>query len=200
MINLEYFEENYGTEFGHFDFYYFKVPTLHNKRIFVYALGLNKNRDPLVRVQFGCLYGILSFGTECDCYFQWKESLKKIQAYGCGVAILLVDDDGRGIGFDNKTHFLKLQNKLNKPPIQTANELNIKYEDFSILKSIPSILNYLKIKKPIILLSNSPQKIKYLSNEGILIRKTTSIHTNENNLEERALRELDEKKRLLGHT
>lgn len=199
MINLVYKEKDYGTEFGRFDFYHFMVPELGSKRIFVYAVNISDTLSPMVRVQFGCLYGFLSFGTECDCYSQWKSSLKKIQAYGSGIAILLVDDDGRGIGFENKTKFLKLQNRLNKPPIYTARRFHIKYEDFSSFVAIPYILRYLKVTKPLILLSNSPQKKKSLLDLGVKILKTIPLFEKNGYLEDKAIKELEEKKQLLGH-
>lgn len=196
---VETFEDIATTSAGgEFKLLYFETQTL-NKKIVVLSKNLNNKTNPLVRIQFGCFFGTTFDLLDCDCNLQVQQSLKKISEMNNGAFIYLPDDDGRGIGLKNKMQFLKLQRQINEPPLKTAKKFHIKYEDFSVLNIIPELFKLLKIKKEIILLTNSPQKTEYLSNIGIKISETLSVKVSKNRLTERATSEIAEKKKVLGH-
>ncbi len=199
MTIVETFEDIATTSAaGEFKLQYFETRTL-NKKIVVLSKNLNSKSNPIIRVQFGCFFGTTFDLIDCDCNLQVQESLKQIKDHDNGAFIYLPDDDGRGIGLDNKIKFLELQRKINEPPIKTAQRFHIKYEDFTTLTIIPELFKFLNINNEIILLTNSPQKTDYISKLGIRIKKTMPLKIEKKGLSERATKEMAEKKKILGH-
>ena len=127
----------------------------------------------------------------CDCKEQLDESLKKIQKHGSGVVFYL-DQEGRGIGLENKIKAYALQDK-GQDTLDANLSLGLPGDarDYSI---ISEILNSWKINT-IELMTNNPLKIRALEEKGISVKRS-SLWVNKNNLCQPYLKTKQEK---MGH-
>jgi len=126
-----------------------------------------KDQVALVRVHSSCVTGDLLGSLRCDCGSQLKLALDAIKKSGYGV-LLYMNQEGRGIGINNKLRAYKLQEQ----GIDTfaANHALGFLDDERDFTAASSILKYLGLKK-INLLSNNPRKVSELKKHGITIVK-----------------------------
>ncbi len=126
-----------------------------------------KNAVALVRVHSSCVTGDLLGSLRCDCGSQLKLALDAIKKSGYGV-LLYMNQEGRGIGINNKLRAYKLQEE----GIDTfaANHALGFLDDERDFTAAGSILKYLGISR-IKLLSNNPRKVSELKKHGINIVK-----------------------------
>ncbi len=118
---------------------------------------------PLVRVHSECLTGESLLSARCDCGFQLRESMRRVQAAGSGVIVYL-RQEGRGIGFANKVRAYRLQDE----GVDTV-EANLRLglpADARDYTSAARILQDLGISS-VQLLTNNPAKIAGLRAGGI---------------------------------
>jgi GTP cyclohydrolase II len=133
----------------------------------------------LVRIHSECLTGDVMGSKRCDCREQLIESLKRIEDEGEGV-LLYLRQEGRNIGLTEKIKAYALQDQ----GFDTV-EANIllgwqpDQRDYGIAAHI---LRTLRIKS-IRLLTNNPDKVKQLTDLGVVIteRVPLIIPTNEFN-------------------
>ncbi|WP_456265368.1 MULTISPECIES: GTP cyclohydrolase II [unclassified Bacillus (in: firmicutes)] len=125
-----------------------------------------------VRLHSICHTGDIFGSEKCDCGIQLKLSLQKIYQAGTGALFYLSNHEGRGIGLFSKSMTYVLQQKG-----YTTLEANLllgykvecrDYEEASYL--LKTLRN-----KPIILLTNNPDKINNLKQSGIAIESCENV-------------------------
>ncbi len=119
-----------------------------------------------VRIHSECVTSEIFGSLKCDCAEQLDEALSLAAATN-GI-VLYLKQEGRGIGLYNKIDAYKLQAEgLNTIEANRALDLPDDLRDFSIAAKM---LNALNIKK-VNLLTNNPEKIKGLTDNGIQVMK-----------------------------
>ncbi len=145
-----------------------------------------------LRVHSSCITGDIFGSLKCDCGKQLDEALKYIKENGIGVVLYLFQE-GRGINIINKLRAYSLQSEgLDTVEANEALGLPAELREYGIVKDM---INDLKIKS-IKLLTNNPDKVNQLLDNGISIESRIP-------LEIKPLREnekyLKTKKKKMGH-
>ncbi|MFH2105917.1 MAG: GTP cyclohydrolase II [Candidatus Micrarchaeota archaeon] len=150
------------TKFGEFCIYAFKEKD--NEHIVL------ANKEPkegmLVRVHSKCLTGDTLGSLRCDCREQLEASMAQIGNEG-GMIIYL-DQEGRGIGLANKIKAYSLQDN-GIDTVDANKKLGFNGDDRDY-KVAAKIIEYFGIKK-IKLLTNNPNKMKGLEENGIVVER-----------------------------
>ncbi len=179
------------TKYGEFQVYVYKS-MLDNREHVVLTKGAIKKEPVLTRIHSKCLTGDTLLSLKCDCGEQLSKSMQMIGERG-GVLVYL-DQEGRGIGLTQKILAYKLQEKgLDTVEANHKLGLPIDAREYVIAAEI---LEDLGIKK-ISLLTNNPDKIRQLGENGIMIVDCIAIETIPNKINKSYLRI---KKQKLGHT
>lgn len=163
-----------------------------NKEHVALIKPFDKKKSPLVRVHSECMTGDIFSSMKCDCGEQLNSALKDIAKSG-GVFIYL-RQEGRGIGLANKIKAYDLQHKKGFDTVEANKALGFK-EDERCFKVAAAFLNYLQVNS-IRLLTNNPQKIKELSDNGINISERVPIEVMSNH---QNCHYLQTKKDKMGH-
>ncbi|CAG8642325.1 10839_t:CDS:2 [Dentiscutata erythropus] len=120
---------------------------------------------PLVRIHSECFTGETLKSARCDCGEQLEEAMRLIQAEGRGVVIYL-RQEGRGIGLADKLRAYNLQD-LGHDTV-TANILLNHPPDLRTYDIASLILADLGLTS-IRLLTNNPDKIEQIENDGVKV-------------------------------
>ena len=146
----------------------------------------------LVRVHSECLTGDVFGSQRCDCGDQLHTAMRMVAKEGKGV-IVYMHQEGRGIGLINKIHAYELQDR--GLDTVAANEKLGFEADLRDYRMPAEILKYLGAVR-IHLLSNNPEKVQGLQQEGIVVEKRVPLEIPPNTLTRGYLRVKKEK---LGH-
>ena len=177
------------TKHGDFDISIYRSE-LDGSKHSVLVMGKPKN-PALIRMHSMCLSGD-TFGSErCDCQNQLLQSIEAIAQNGSGV-LLYLDQEGRGIGLENKIRAYELQDQgFDTVEANCRLGLPVDGRDFKIAADI---LKDLEINN-IDLLTNNPNKISQLEKHGIRVKPVpVETEPNPNNK-----KYLTDKKNKLGH-
>ena len=180
------------TRFGEFEIYGFKSELDEEEVIAVVKGVLTDDPVPLVRIHSQCFTGDTLHSLRCDCGEQLEEALTQIEASASGVLIYQMQE-GRGIGLLNKLHAYRLQDE----GIDTV-EANVKLgfqADQRSYRSCARILKHFGLTR-VRLMSNNPEKIRGLEQEGIEVVERVPLVVKASRLSERYLKVKKEK---LGH-
>tara|TARA_R110002096_G_scaffold28336_21_gene85997 strand:+ start:4926 stop:5510 length:585 start_codon:yes stop_codon:yes gene_type:complete len=164
------------TKYGDFKIISFKQEGDIHEHCILYKGNLADKDNVLTRVHSECLTGDVFSSKKCDCGDQLEESMRAIAEKGTGIIIYL-RQEGRGIGLFNKINAYALQDN-GQDTIQANHSLGFETDlrDFTIAAKVLDYLNIHSIE----LLSNNPQKIEVLENEGINITRRISLITKAN--------------------
>ncbi len=177
------------TKYGHFDISIYRSNTDGGEHA---VLIMGKPKSPaLVRIHSMCLTGD-TFGSErCDCQNQLHQSTEAIAKNGSGI-LLYLDQEGRGIGLENKIKAYALQDQgFDTVEANCKLGLPIDGRDYNIAADI---LNELGVSN-INLLTNNPAKISQLKSRGIAVNPVpVEAEPNQHNK-----KYLADKKNKLGH-
>ncbi len=164
-------EARVPTKYGSFDMLAFaqkdsdKMP-----HVAIVSPHFKKDSVVLLRIHSECMTGDVFNSYKCDCGDQLDLSFQLIQEHH-GIIIYL-RQEGRGIGLIEKLKAYKLQEQgldTVDANLQLGHQADQRdYEDAI------SILNYLGIEN-VDLLTNNPEKIDYLNNHGVQVRKRVPI-------------------------
>lgn len=176
--------------FGLFEISVFKSNLNDRTQVVLQSKKIAKG-NPLVRLHSKCLTGDTFTSLRCDCGKQLDISLKMIAKQG-GVLIYL-DQEGRDIGLVNKIKAYNLQDKkMDTVEANVALGLPVDARDYGVAAAI---LKKMKITK-IELLTNNPEKVSQLINDGIQVIKTIPLEIKPNKFNKNYLKT---KKLKMGH-
>jgi len=168
--------------------------------------GLNHSKDPelttktkfppttppLVRIHSECFTGDILGSLKCDCGDQLQTALKLIEQAKLGIVIYL-RQEGRGIGLLNKIKAYKLQEQgLDTLEANLHLGLPADARNYDIASEILKYFGITQIK----LLTNNPDKIAQLENQGIKIIERIDISTKQNGHNKKYIETKNEK---FGH-
>lgn len=185
-------EAELPTEFGNFKIKIFENDVDNNHHVALVMGEINPEEDTLVRVHSQCLTGD-SFGSlRCDCGPQLHGAMQMVADAGRGV-ILYIQQEGRGIGLDNKIKAYTLQEE-GLDTVEANEKLGFKPDlrDYGIGAQILASLGVKNIK----LMTNNPKKIVGLKGYGLTVvdRVPIEIQPNRSNFHY-----LSTKRDKLGH-
>ena len=144
-----------------------------------------------VRFHSECITGEVFHSKKCECGQQLDAAMKFIQENG-GIIVYL-RQEGRNIGIINKLKAYALQEK-GLDTVQANLQLGLPADDRDFNVAI-EILKLLDVKE-INLLTNNPDKIKFVENSEILLNKRSPLQMEAN---ENSKEYLKTKKEYFGH-
>jgi 3,4-dihydroxy 2-butanone 4-phosphate synthase / GTP cyclohydrolase II len=152
----------------------------------------NPSAVALVRIHSQCLTGDVFSSRRCDCGDQLEAAMSLIGEADSGV-LIYQQKEGRGIGLVNKIHAYELQD-LGLDTVAANIELGFE-ADLRDYRMPAEILKYLGATR-IHLLSNNPEKVQGLEQEGIQVEKRVPLEIPPHSLSRDYLKIKKEK---LGH-
>lgn len=186
-------EATLPTQFGEFDILGFEgFQDGQMEEAVVLRMGDTQSGvAPILRIHSQCLTGDVFHSLRCDCRAQLELAMREISAEGRGIVIYEMQE-GRGIGIMNKLRAYALQD-AGADTVEANLELGLEVDARSY--RLPAeILRSLGVTQ-VRLLSNNPQKVKALEDNGIAVVRLPA-HTDAG---ERARQYLRVKKEKLGH-
>jgi 3,4-dihydroxy 2-butanone 4-phosphate synthase/GTP cyclohydrolase II len=146
----------------------------------------------MVRIHSQCFTGDTLFSLRCDCGEQLEKSMEIISKHGSGILIYL-SQEGRGIGLANKIKAYQLQDQ-GLDTVEANHALGFS-SDGRNYQMAANILKDLGVTK-IMLITNNPDKIEQLKNNGITIVKRIPLKITANTVNKGYLLT---KKQKMGH-
>ena len=159
------------TKYGEFEILTF-VNKITKEHHVVLTMGdISSGEDVLCRVHSECLTGDALGSKRCDCGEQYDYAMRKIAEEGRGIMVYM-RQEGRGIGLVNKLRAYELQDSgLDTVDANIAlgfrDDMREYYEAYQMLKNLGV--------KSIKIMTNNPDKIKYLNNYGLEIKDRVPI-------------------------
>lgn len=171
-------ESNIPTEYGIFKMMAFSENSNDwMPQLVIVAQHTDFSQPVNVRFHSECITGEVFHSKKCECGQQLDTAMRYIQQHG-GMIIYL-RQEGRNIGIINKLKAYALQEK-GMDTVQANVELGLPADDRDFSSAI-EILRQLEVKK-INLLTNNPEKMKFVENSEIELvqRIPLQIEANEN--------------------
>jgi 3,4-dihydroxy 2-butanone 4-phosphate synthase/GTP cyclohydrolase II len=180
------------THLGEFIIYGFHDLDSREEAVALVVGTPNAQTASLVRIHSQCLTGDVFSSNRCDCGDQLQAAMSLIAKSGCGV-LVYQQQEGRGIGLINKIRAYELQDQ----GLDTvAANIELGFEaDQRDYRMPAEILKYLGATR-IHLLSNNPEKVQGLEQEGILVETRIPLEIDPSSLTHDYLKIKKEK---LGH-
>ena len=136
------------------------------------------NFSPTVRIHSQCITGDIFHSLKCDCGEQLNKSLDIMVKNEEGILIYL-PQEGRDIGLTNKIRAYKLQeNGLDTVDANLTLGFKDDERSYDVAIAILKKLNLTKIN----LITNNPDKIKKLNNEGLEVIKIIELKIEPNEI------------------
>lgn len=191
MIKIQA-EANVPTEHGTFRMIAFSENTNDwMPHMAIVAENTDFSKPVNVRFHSECITGEVFHSKKCECGQQLDAAMKYIHENG-GIIIYL-RQEGRNIGIINKLKAYSLQEK-GLDTVEANLRLGLPADDRNFSIAI-DILNVLKIRE-INLLTNNPEKVKYVSESNILLNKRIPLQIPANDISRGYLKT---KKDYFGH-
>jgi 3,4-dihydroxy 2-butanone 4-phosphate synthase/GTP cyclohydrolase II len=166
------------TRLGEFIIYGFRDKDSGEEAVALVSGVPDPERVTLVRIHSQCLTGDVFSSKRCDCGDQLEAAMDRIAKSKAGV-LVYQQKEGRGIGLINKIHAYELQDQGMDT---VAANLELGFEaDLRDYRMPAEILKYLGATR-IHLLSNNPDKVQGLKQEGILVEKRIPLEIPPNSL------------------
>ena len=162
------------TRFGTFTIYAF-IDSGGKEHVALAKGKIKKKAAVPVRVHSRCLTGDTLASMRCDCRDQLEMAMKYVNRHG-GIIVYL-DQEGRGIGLNNKIKAYALQD-AGMDTVEANYNLGFEEElrDYCVAAEILKILGVKTIK----LLTNNPAKIIDLEHHGVKIAERIPLITKPN--------------------
>jgi energy-coupling factor transport system ATP-binding protein len=163
------------------------------------ALGLAVT-EPLVRIQFGCVFGTALRSIDCDCGLQIDITLRELTKDRSGILLYFPDEEGEGHGLAAKIRRVLDERLAETGPWRVAEMQGLEYANYNCLSYVPAILKAIGVTGGIRLRTNSPQKVATLAGNGLNIMEVLSIEVDPSSVSQIGRMELLEKLTRLGHS
>ncbi len=185
-------EVDLPTAHGHFRLVQYRSLLDGTSHLALIKGAIHPEEPLLVRVHSQCLTGDVFGSKRCDCGEQLAHALERIEKEGKGVLVYM-NQEGRGIGLDNKLKAYKLQDG-GKDTVEANLELGFKADlrDYGIGAQILFDLGVRRIR----LLTNNPRKVIGLQGYHLEIVERVPIEIKPNPMNRKYLQTKKEK---LGH-
>jgi len=186
-------EAELPTKYGKFRILVFE-DTIHKETYVALVKGeLRRNESTLVRAHSQCLTGDTFGSLRCDCRQQLHQAMKIVEKEGKGVILYVLNQEGRGIGLNNKVKAYAIQDK-GLDTVEANQELGFKPDqrDYGIGAQILVSLGINKLR----LITNNPRKFIGLAGYGLEIVERVPIEIPPNKLNRKYLKTKKEK---MGH-
>lgn len=153
------------TKYGDFELVLFRQINTSENHIALIKGEWEKGEPVLTRVHSSCVTGDILHSLRCDCGEQLEKAMKMVEAEGKG-CVLYMNQEGRGIGLENKLMAYSLQEK-GMDTVEANLHLGFKSDerDYGVGAQILNHLNITKLR----LMSNNPKKRAGLLGYGIEI-------------------------------
>lgn len=163
------------TRFGPFHAYIFQDIT-HKGYIIALAHGdVVKAKTLYTRLHSSCVTSETLRGCDCDCVQQLEGALKVIAEKGDGILFYLLQE-GRGVGYVAKARDRMLvQASLDRISTFEAYQAMGLRKDHRSYENIPQICHLLGIKASFIVLTNNPDKVEGLREQGLTVEGTEKL-------------------------
>lgn len=161
------------SEFGDFQMIGYSNSLDEKEHIVLVKGDIDTTKPVLVRIHSECLTGDVFGSNRCDCGPQLHQALSIIEEEGQGI-IIYMRQEGRGIGLLNKLKSYQLQE--NGHDTVEANHILGFEDDLRDYTISAQIIKDLGINS-INLLTNNPQKIQQLEEQGIHIDERIPLQT-----------------------
>ncbi len=187
LINVEM-----PTSFGDFELVAYRQTSTGDTHMALIKGKWNSDEPVLVRVHSSCLTGDVFGSCRCDCGPQLHMALEMVEKEGKGV-VLYMNQEGRGIGLENKLKAYKLQ-EMGLDTVEANEELGFAPDqrDYGVGAQILRNLGITKLR----LISNNPKKRVGLMGYGLEIVEKIPIEIVPNKHNEKYLRTKRDK---MGH-
>jgi GTP cyclohydrolase II len=167
-------ESNVPTEYGEFRMIAFsELETDWMPHLAVIAKNTDFTKPVNVRFHSECITGEVFHSKKCECGQQLDAAMKFLSQNG-GIIVYL-RQEGRNIGIINKLKAYALQEK-GFDTVEANLELGLPADDRNFDVAI-EILNILNIKE-VNLLTNNPQKLKFVTDSNIRLNKRIPLQMN----------------------
>lgn len=135
-----------------------------------------RNLPVLARLHSACVTGDLMGSLKCDCGPQLRGALTQMGANGSGV-LLYLNQEGRGIGLANKMRAYSLQDQ-GFDTVEANHRLGFEDDerDFRIGAEILRLMGFKSVR----LLTNNPNKIARMQENGIDVSERVALKVGEN--------------------
>jgi len=180
------------TQLGDFIIYGFRDAETGEEAVALVSGCPKPESTALVRIHSQCLTGDVFSSKRCDCGDQLIAAMDLIAKADSGV-LVYQQQEGRGIGLVNKIRAYALQDE-GMDTVAANKELGFA-ADLRDYRIPAEVLKYLGATR-IHLLSNNPEKVQGLEQEGIRVEKRISLEIDPNHLSREYLKIKKEK---LGH-
>lgn len=180
------------TKYGDFKLVAFAEKNSTNEHLALIKGEWKKDEPVLVRVHSSCFTGDILGSLRCDCGDQLHRAMKMVEKEGRG-AILYMNQEGRGIGLQNKLKAYRLQEE-GMDTVEANLHLGFQTDqrDYGVGAQMLRHLGITKLK----LMSNNPKKRVGLIGYGLEIVENVPIVVQSNPHNERYLQTKRDK---LGH-
>lgn len=185
-------EIRFPSEYGEFTLHLYRSTASGHNHIALTCGRIHRDQPVLVRVHSQCFTGDVLGSLRCDCGPQLQRAMTMIGNEGCGV-LLYMNQEGRGIGLENKIHAYALQDE-GRDTVEANEDLGFPPDlrDYGVGAQILSDLGVGKIR----LLTNNPKKVVGLAAHGLEVVDRVSIEIEANDVNRRYLAAKRDK---LGH-
>jgi 3,4-dihydroxy 2-butanone 4-phosphate synthase/GTP cyclohydrolase II len=182
----------FPSEYGEFTLHLYRSINSGCNHIALTRGEFDRDDAVLVRVHSQCFTGDVLGSLRCDCGPQLHRAMTMIEEEGRGV-LLYMNQEGRGIGLENKIHAYALQDE-GRDTVEANEELGFPPDlrDYGIGAQILSDLGLGRIR----LLTNNPKKVVGLAAHGLEIIDRLPIEIEANPVNRRYLAAKRDK---LGH-
>jgi len=185
-------EIRFPSEYGEFTLHLYRSTASGHNHIALTCGRIHNDQPVLVRVHSQCFTGDVLGSLRCDCGPQLQRAMTMIGSEGCGV-LLYMNQEGRGIGLENKIHAYALQDE-GRDTVEANEDLGFPPDlrDYGVGAQILFDLGVGKIR----LLTNNPKKVVGLAAHGLEVVDRVSIEIEANDVNRRYLTAKRDK---LGH-